>query len=181
MADVYASGNHAGNTSKGCQILPTLLLPIRTKCGVKKLRALLDTGSTSTFIATESLLGVPNEVIESGISLMIRSIQGSRKENSRKVRIHLSDPGEGEISLECFVVPYITEIYRDNDVNHIKHPAIRNLSLNEPLSHRQGKIDILLGTPDFWRIVKGVSKRINAGLVVLDTVLGMFYAVPPRR
>ena len=72
----------------------------------------------------------------------------------------------------CYVVPYIAEIFKDNSISNITDPAITSLSLNEPLSQRQGKIDILLGTPHFWQVVKGVSKRLNSKLVVLDTVFG---------
>ena len=157
MADVFTSGNHAKEVSGECQVLPTLLLPVKTKQGVKKLRALLDTGSTASFIAAESLKGLPHKVIESGISLMIRSIQGSRSQQSNKVEIRLSEKGKGGLTIVCFVVPYISQIYRDQKIRNINHPEIRKLSLNEPLSQRQGGIDILLGTPHFWQVVKEIK------------------------
>ena len=103
VTDVFVSGNRAGENSGNCQVLPTLLLPIRTKKGIVKLRALLDTGSTSSFVVNESLFKIPHEVIESGISLMIRSMQGTKQERSRKVKICLSDRKKGGYRLSVML------------------------------------------------------------------------------
>ena len=48
--------------------------------------------------------------------------------------------------------------------------ALENIPLNEPLSERGGKLDLLLGVPVFWKIVRGIYARMSDSLVLLYTI-----------
>ena len=48
--------------------------------------------------------------------------------------------------------------------------ALENIPLNETLSERGGKIDLLLGMPVFWKIVRGIYAHTSDSLVFLDTI-----------
>ena len=39
-------------------------------------------------------------------------------------------------------------------------------------SDATGKIDLLLGTPVFWKIVRGIYAHLSDSLVLLDTIYG---------
>ena len=50
--------------------------------------------------------------------------------------------------------------------------ALETIPLNEPLSERGVKIDLLLGIPVFWKIVRRIFARVSDSLVLLDTIYG---------
>ena len=50
--------------------------------------------------------------------------------------------------------------------------VLENIPLNEPLSKRGGKIDLLLGMPVFWKIVWGIFAHVSDSFVLLDTIYG---------
>ena len=50
--------------------------------------------------------------------------------------------------------------------------ALENIPLNKPLCERGGKIDLLLGIPVFWKIIRGIYARVSDSLVLLDTICG---------
>ena len=64
------------------------------------------------------------------------------------------------------------EIDQGVDLDNPTQWALENISLNEPLSKRGGKIDLLLGMPVFWKIVRGIFARVSDSLVLLDTTYG---------
>ena len=70
-------------------LLPVALVPIQTKKGVVHLRALLDTGSTASFITVSALSRIPSVVIESDIPLTMCTLQGMSREPSTKLRVNL--------------------------------------------------------------------------------------------
>ena len=73
---------------------------------------------------------------------------------------------------ECFEVTRIMEIDQGVDLDNPMQRVLENVPLNEPLSKQGGKIDLLLGMPVFWKIVRGIFARVSDSLVLLDTIYG---------
>ena len=152
-------------------LLPVAVVPIRTKKGVVHLRALLDTGSTALFITVSALSRIPSVVIESDIPLTMCTIQGMSREPSTKLRVDLKT-NEGGLPVECFKVPRIMQIGHGVELDVPTQKALENISLNEPLSEWGGKLDLFLGVPVFWKIVRGIYASVSDSLVLLDTIFG---------
>ena len=88
--NIKCSPNDPGKeTSTPYSLLPAVRVPVQTKKNVVYLRALLDTGSTASFIMVSALSRIPSVVIESEIPLTMCTIQGMSREPSRKLRVTL--------------------------------------------------------------------------------------------
>ena len=64
------------------------------------------------------------------------------------------------------------QISQGAEFDILTQEALDNIPLNEPLSERGGKIDLLLGIPVFWKIVRGIYACVSDSLVLLDTIYG---------
>ena len=78
FANVFAFQSYKGKETDDFQIAPTVLIPVTN--GRTRIRALLDTGSSSSFITEETLGLVPYEVLNSKVLLNIRTLHGETKE-----------------------------------------------------------------------------------------------------
>ena len=67
-----------------------------------------------------------------------------------KVARKIENKGGG-LSFECFKVPHIMQIGQGAQLDNLTQQALENIPLNEPLSERGGKIDVLLGISVFWK------------------------------
>ena len=152
-------------------LIPIVVVPIQTKKGDLHLRALLDTGSTASFITVSASLRIPSVIIESDIPLTVCTIQGMSREPSTKLRVNLKTE-EGGLPFECFKVPRIMQIGQGAEFDILTRQALEHIPLNEPLSERGGKIDLLLGIPVFWKMVRGIYAHVSDLLVLLDTIYG---------
>ena len=170
--NIKCSPNEPGKETRfPLPLLPVAVVPIQTKKGVVHLRALLDTGSTSSFITVSALSRILSFTIESDIPLTMCTIQGMSREPSTKLRVDLK-VNEGGLPVECFKVPHIMQIGHEVELDVPTQKVLENISLNEPLSERGGKLDLLLGVLVFWKIVRGIFARVSDSLVLLDTIFG---------
>ena len=64
------------------------------------------------------------------------------------------------------------EIDQGVDVDNPTQRVLENIPLNKLLSKPGGKIDLLLGMPVFWKIVRGIFACVSDSLVLLDTIYG---------
>ena len=96
-ANVFAFQSSRGKAIDDFQIAPTLLIPV--DCGRTRIRALLDTGSSSSFVTEETLNLVPHEILNSEVSLNIRTLHGETREKSKRVKISLPGDGGGNYRL----------------------------------------------------------------------------------
>ena len=69
-------------------------------------------------------------------------------EPSTKLHVNLKTD-EGGLPFECFKVPRKMQIGQGAEFDIPKRRALENIPLNELLSERGGKIDLLLGIPVF--------------------------------
>ena len=168
---VYALRDLEENSDMSCQVLPTLLVPISAGDKVIKVRALLDTGSTSSFVTVSALSSISYETLDSKVPLVIRTLQGETREVTQKVRINLTTQ-TSTLPVTCYVVPNITDIVKINGLSRKERASIQRTVLNEPLSQRAGKVNLLLGTPVLWKVVRKIHTRVSSSLVLLDTIFG---------
>ena len=152
-------------------LLPVVVVPIQTKKRVVYLRALLDTGSTASFITVSALSRIPSVLIESDIPLTMCTIQGMSREPSAKLRVNLKVK-EGGLPVDCYKVPRIMQIGGGFDLDGPTLKALEKFPLNEPVSARGGQLDLLIGVPVLWKIVRGIFARVSDSLVLLDTIFG---------
>ena len=76
------------------------MVPSRTsKDG--KLRVLLDTGSTSSFITAKALKGVRHETLDKNVTLSINTLHGTNVQQSWKIRCHVK-ASFGFVNFDCF-------------------------------------------------------------------------------
>ena len=88
-----------------------------------------------------------------------------------KVARKIENKGGG-LSFECFKVPRIMQIGQGAILDNPTRRVLENIPLNELLSERGGKIDLLLGMPVFWKIVRGIYASVSDSLVLLYTIYG---------
>ena len=157
-------------------LLPTVVVPIQTKKGDLHLRALLDTGSMASFIMVSASLRIPSVIIESDIPLTVCTVQGMSREPSTKLRVNLKTE-EGGLPFECLKVPRIMQIGQGAEFDVPMRWQLENIPLNEPLSERGGKIDLLLVIPVFWKIV---MRACLIHLFCSIPYMEMFYAGRPQ-
>ena len=119
-------------------LLPVAVVAIQTKKGVVHLHALLDTGSTASFITVSALSRIPSVVIESDIPLTMCTLQGMSRETSTKLRVNLKT-NEGGLPVECFKVLRIMQIDHGVELDILTQKVLENIPLNELLSKRGGK------------------------------------------
>ena len=93
FADVFAFQSSKGKVTDKFQIAPTVLIPVQN--GRTSIRALLDTGSSSSFISRATLGSVSYQVLHSKVLLNIRTLHGETKEPSQRVQIRLPG-GDGQ-------------------------------------------------------------------------------------
>ena len=154
------------------QLLPTMMVASRTSKG-RKLRVLLDTGSTSSFITAQALKEVRHETLDSTVTLSINTLHGTNVQQSRKVKCYLKT-SFGYITFCCFVVPFIMRVEYDKTcVDNDLRLKLNALELNESIPRKGGEVDILLGVMDMWTIVQGIDQKIGESLVILKTVYGL--------
>ena len=154
------------------QLLPTLMIPSRTSKD-DKLRVLLDTGSTSSFITAKALKGVRHETLDRDVTLSINTLHGTNVQQSRKIRCSVKT-SFGNITFGCFVVPFIMNInYENTHVSDDLRLKLNALESYESIPRKGGEVDILLGFTDMWTVVQGIDQKIDESLVVLKTAFGL--------
>lgn len=136
-----------------CVLLSTALIQVESFNGKKHtVRALLDNGSTSSFI-TESLCNKLNLPTAPTSSL----VEGLNSQTSRLCKrcdvviSSLVDSYTEKIS--CFAVPRITQMLPTTQVNYTLLSIPPNITLADPTFHIPSNIDMLLGADIFWSVL----------------------------
>lgn len=142
-------------------ILSTVLLDILDKNQVPKtFRALLDSGSQSSFITREAFetLGLnesKTDFVVQGINNCVSLIKGKCVV---QIKSKFSDY---RANLMCLIVPQITEYIPIIQINKHSLQIPPNVQLADPSFNKPNKIDILIGADLFWNIL--CNGQINLG------------------
>ncbi|XP_018377653.1 PREDICTED: uncharacterized protein LOC108770516 [Trachymyrmex cornetzi] len=136
-------------------------------------RALLDPGSQSNLVTADLIrklkLSCRNEV---------RPINGINKTITRVGKatcIHIkSIHSEFETTVDCLVVPEITEQLQQTKIEASTKYIPKDVKLADPTYDKPGSIDMLLGAGVYWKIVSGAPENQIKGKPALqDTHLGV--------
>ncbi|XP_041979470.1 uncharacterized protein LOC121733319 [Aricia agestis] len=161
------------NTGGKVVLLSTALLKVKDKYGKEHhVRALLDNGSTASFI-TESLC----TKLQLPFYSTAASVEGLNYQSSRitkRCEINIASrmyPYNANVS--CFIVPHITQNLPTMiiDVSSFQIPS--ELNLADPMFHIPEKIEMLLGADIFWNVL--LNNNISLGKhkpTLSDTKLG---------
>ncbi|XP_011884101.1 PREDICTED: uncharacterized protein LOC105571245 [Vollenhovia emeryi] len=136
-------------------------------------RALLDPGSQSNLITSDLMrklrLSCRNEIRPiSGINKKVTTVN---KVSCIRIRsIH----GDFKTTVECLVVPEITEQLPQVKLNTTKIQLPRDTKLADPTCDKPGPIDMLLGAGVYWKIIIGAPENHIKGRPALqNTHLGV--------
>lgn len=142
-------------------ILSTALIKLTDCNNVEHIaRAVLDSGSTSSFI-TEKM----SQKLNLNLQSTNKSIMGIGKVVShvgKKCCIHFKSLDENYSSkMNCYILPSITSNVPSRGLNLSSLNIPSHLSLADPTFYKPSEIDILIGADLFWDLLG--SKKINLG------------------
>lgn len=147
---------------QGQVLLSTVLVGVVDSEGkTHKVRALLDNGSTSSFLTEKlhSQLKLPNQ--KTSIS-----VQGLNKQNSQITKTcdvniaSLTNSGYTK-KVSCLIVPQITQFLPTNRINIESFKIPQHIHLADPSFHLPSEVQMLLGADIFWQVLG--SNHISLG------------------
>nr|XP_049702535.1 uncharacterized protein LOC126055847 [Helicoverpa armigera] len=160
-------------------LLSTALIQVVKDKKTYTARALLDTGSQSSFI-TDSLKEKLGLVINPGGSVNVCGINNSNCSIKQSCNLKLkSRCNSFEIKVKCLVVPRITGILPNSLINteYLKLPS--NIVLADPNYFFPSEVDILLGADVYWDIVgSNLIKLGNKNPVLQESKFGWLVSGP---
>nr|XP_049701803.1 uncharacterized protein LOC126055663 [Helicoverpa armigera] len=160
-------------------LLSTALIQVVKDKKTYTARALLDTGSQSSFI-TNSLKEKLGLVINPGGSVNVCGINNSNCSIKQSCNLKLkSRCNSFEIKVKCLVVPRITGILPNSLINteYLKLPS--NIDLADPNYFFPSEVDILLGADVYWDIVgHNLIKLGNKNPVLQESKFGWLVSGP---
>ncbi|XP_047538564.1 uncharacterized protein LOC125072096 [Vanessa atalanta] len=165
-------------------LLATALVRVQTKNGsYQLLRALLDQGSQASFI-TESavqLLGVKKTFVKSSVCGLGGNVSVLTSKAVVNIAISSIHDTETVIELGAHVLSRLTSFLPIKPIVMNNWPELKNLKLADPNYHTPGKIDILLGSDVYGKIIQEgllrspygttIAQKTNLGWVLSGQVI----------
>uniref|UniRef100_A0A2H1WRL5 SFRICE_037025 n=1 Tax=Spodoptera frugiperda TaxID=7108 RepID=A0A2H1WRL5_SPOFR len=158
-----------------CQVLlSTAVINIQDLHGhTYKVRALLDNGSTSSFI-TEALrvqLGIPSY----STSLLVQGLNNQSSEITQRCDVTISSLTTSGYTtdINCFVVPHITQLIPTSPINCNSFSIPPRIHLADPNFSTPSEVQMLLGADIFWDVL--LNNHISLGKnkpTLIETTLG---------
>ncbi|KAL0881752.1 hypothetical protein ABMA27_001541 [Loxostege sticticalis] len=144
-----------------CVLLSTALIQVTDRNGKKHtIRALLDNGSTSSFI-TEGLCSKLNLPTHS-TSTLVEGLNSQSSNLNKCCDVVISSLLNNYTeNINCYVVPRITQLLPTTEVNYESLNLPQHITLADPTFYLPSQIDMLLGADIFWNILN--SKNICLG------------------
>lgn len=146
--------NHTTVEDKYTQVLlSTAIIHVEGNDGkLIKCRAILDSGSQSSFMTEE--LSKQLGLKKSSINIAVVGINQTASAVNQRVQVKLKSlVNSFEQTTLCLILPKITEALPtvSFDKNKLKIPP--NIKLADPTFNKTGKIDMLLGSNIFWQLI----------------------------
>lgn len=147
--------------NKSCVLLSTALIQVEDCNGQKHtIRALLDNGSTSSFI-TENLCTKLNLQTASTSSL-VEGLNFQTSQLTKRCDVTISSLLTSYGSkISCYVVPRITQLLPTTQVDYWSLNIPKYITLADPTFHCPSQVDMLLGADIFWSVL--YPKNISLG------------------
>ncbi|KAL0881931.1 hypothetical protein ABMA27_001690 [Loxostege sticticalis] len=147
--------------NKSCVLLSTALIQVQDSGGQKQtIRALLDSGSTASFI-TESLCAKLN-LPTASTSSVVEGLNSQLSHLNKRCDVIISSLiSTYKENINCFVVPTITQFLPTTQINYSLLNIPKNITLADPTFNIPAKVDMLLGADIFWSVL--CSQNISLG------------------
>lgn len=147
--------------NKSCVLLSTALIQVQDSSGQKQtIRALLDSGSTASFI-TESLCAKLN-LPTASTSSVVEGLNSQLSHLNKRCDVIISSLiSTYKENINCFVVPTITQFLPTTQINYSLLNIPKNITLADPTFNIPAKVDMLLGADIFWSVL--CSQNISLG------------------
>lgn len=155
-------------------LLSTAIISIPDNNGhIHKVRALLDNGSTSSFI-TETLqakLGIPSY----STSLLVQGLNNQSSKITKRCDVTISSLTNSGYTTDvnCFVVPHITQLIPTSQINCNSFSIPSRIHLADPTYSTPSEVQMLLGADIFWDVL--LNNHIALGKnkpTLIETTLG---------
>ncbi|CAG9125559.1 unnamed protein product [Plutella xylostella] len=141
-------------------------------------RAVLDSGSTSSFMTEELHMRLNLDVAQIDRSIM--GINNVTSHVGKRCRVHLKSLDKSySTDLHCFVLPSITSNVpgRELDLSTLQLPS--HICLADPTFYKPAEVDILIGADLFWDLLGSQRIKLGTGRPVLcETRLGWIVSGP---
>ncbi|CAG9135443.1 unnamed protein product [Plutella xylostella] len=141
-------------------------------------RAVLDSGSTSSFMTEELHMRLNLDVAQ--IDRPIMGINNVTSHVGKRCRVHLKSLDKSySTDLHCFVLPSITSNVpgRELDLSTLHLPS--HICLADPTFYKPAEVDILIGADLFWDLLGSQKIKLGTGRPVLcETRLGWIVSGP---
>ncbi|XP_022829237.1 uncharacterized protein LOC111358355 [Spodoptera litura] len=155
-------------------LLSTAIINIQDSYGLThKVRALLDNGSTSSFI-TETLrikLGIPSY----STSLLVQGLNNQSSKITQRCDVTISSLTNSGYTTDvnCFIVPHITQLIPTSQINCNSFSIPARIHLADPSFSTPSEVQMLLGADIFWDVL--LNNHIALGKnkpTLIETTLG---------
>ncbi|CAG9109031.1 unnamed protein product [Plutella xylostella] len=155
-------------------LLSTVIVSVADKNGKHhKVRALLDQGSTASFLTNDLLTQLQTPCYHTSVSVQGLNNQTSKISKRCDVSIASLSASGYTTDVNCFVVPQITQVIPMNKINcgNLKIPP--HIYLADPTFAIPSEVQMLLGADIFWDIL--CNNRVSLGKAkptLVETKLG---------
>ncbi|KAL0839771.1 hypothetical protein ABMA28_016409 [Loxostege sticticalis] len=135
-------------------LLSTVQIGISDHLGkIHKVRALLDNGSTSSFITEQLICKLKLKSQKTQVHIQGLHNQMSQITNRCEVNIHSLVNNEFSRQITCFIVPCITQMLPTHKVNTNSFKIPQHIQLADPAFHTPAEVEMLLGADLFWEVL----------------------------
>ncbi|XP_072403039.1 uncharacterized protein [Diabrotica undecimpunctata] len=156
------------NISQENVLLATALVQVIDKFNKPHtVRALLDSGSQSSFISS-NLCDILNLETEN-INMAVVGLNSSKSHIKKKCEISVESLHSSySVKLSCLIINEITGIQPTTVVNINRLNIPKNIILADPEFHKPGPIDLLIGANLFWNLMQIGQIRLGSDQPVLQ-------------
>lgn len=155
-------------------LLSTALINVVDNDGqLHQIRALLDNGSTSTFI-TESLVQKLN-ISTYATAISVQGINNQLSKITQQCDVTISSLTNSgyKADVNCFIVPHITQCIPINKINCGSISIPKHIHLADPTFNIPSEVQMLLGADLFWDVLTSNQIHLGQGKPTLvETKLG---------
>ena len=149
-------------------LLPIVKLTARGRSGdVVTIYALLDSGSTHSFVTVSALSKLDNILVQKDVEILVKQLGGTRTQNTQQKGIYLKPKKGGEIFLHAYVVPELMTVPEYSLPQGYSNPRLNDVFPRPPTT-----IDMIIGSQQFWKVATGHVTRVNDSLVLMGTRWG---------
>ncbi|XP_045542389.1 uncharacterized protein LOC123723515 [Papilio machaon] len=174
-AEPHISTHFAKNV-RSQVLLATAVVKARSRNGYSQvLRALLDQGSQASFI-TESAVQLL-KLKKMAVKTTISGLGGGHSDLTSKYMVQVNiqsliDPNFN-FQIKAYVLSRVTSILPERKFTLVDWPELHSVELADPNFNKPSKIDILLGSEAYTKILKeGLIKDPRGKTMAQDTYLG---------